>query len=170
MRVVLVLAFLIGAPMLAPAMRHVVEAAGLRQVHREASWRQVPAVLQRAAPPQFYGYGSMATFWVPGRWQAPSGAARQGRIPARSGDQAGRKVRIWVDWAGHVMNRHPMTVGMVQVRAVLLEVGSVVALGLLLLLLAGLTKLMLNRRRMVHWGLDWACFGPRWSTRRWPRS
>jgi hypothetical protein len=169
-RVALVLAFLIGAPMLAPATRHLVEVAGLQEVHREASWRQVQAVLVRSAPRQFYAYGSMATFWVPGRWQAPSGGMRNGLVPAKTGDPAGGRVRVWVNWAGQVMNRHPMTIGMVKVRSVLLEIGTVVALALVLLLLAGLTRICLNRRRMLHWGIEWACFGPRWSTRRWPRN
>ncbi len=168
-RIVLLLAFLTGAPMLGPATRHLAEVTGLRQVHREASWRQVQAVLQRPAPRHFYGYGSTATFWVPGTWRAPSGQARRGLVPARTGDLAGEKVRIWVDWAGQVMNRHPMTLGTVKVRSVLLEIGSVVGLGLVLLVLACVTRLMLNRRRMLHWGIEWACFGPRWSTRRWPR-
>jgi hypothetical protein len=63
-----------------------------------------------------------------------------------------------------------MTIGMVRTRSVLLGLGSVVGLALALLLLAGLTRLLLNRRRMLYWGIEWACFGPRWSTRRWPRS
>jgi hypothetical protein len=168
-RIVLLLAFLTGAPLLAPATRHLAEVSGLQQVHREASWRQVPAVLQRSAPRRFYGYGTVATFWVPGRWQAPSGQTRHGMVPARTGAAAGGTVRIWVDGAGQVMNRHPTTLGNVQVRSVLLEIGSVVGLGLVLLLLACVTRLMLNRRRMLHWGIEWACFGPRWSTRRWPR-
>lgn len=169
-RIVLILAFLTCAPMLAPATRHLSEASGLQQVHREASWRQVQAVLERSAPRQFYGYGSLATFWVSARWQAPSGQARRGLVQARTGDPAGGRVRIWVDRAGQVMNRRPMTIGAVEVRSVLLEIGSVVGLGLVLLLLACLTRLMLNRRRMMGWGIEWACFGPRWSTRRWPRS
>jgi hypothetical protein len=169
-RIVLVLAFLTGAVMLAPATRHLAEVSGLQQVHREASWRQVQAVLERPAPQQFYGYGSMASFWVPGRWRAPSGQTRRGLVPARTGDLVGSKVRIWVDRAGQNMNRHPMTLGSVRVRSVLLEIGSVVGLGLVLLVLAFATRLMLNRRRMMHWGIEWACFGPRWSTRRWPRN
>jgi hypothetical protein len=62
-----------------------------------------------------------------------------------------------------------MTLGNVRVRSVLMEIGSVVALGIVLLVLACVTRLMLNRRRMLNWGIEWACFGPRWSTRRWPR-
>jgi hypothetical protein len=169
-RIVLVLAFLIGAPLLGPATRHLADVTGFAQVHREVSWRQVQAVLERPAPRQFYGYGSMATFWVPGRWQGPSGVNKHGLVPAKSGAPAGSKVRVWVDGAGRVMNRHPMTVGMVRTRAILVEIGSIVGLALVLLLFAGMTRMMLNRRRMLNWGIEWACFGPRWSTRRWPRS
>ncbi|MDR2983366.1 MAG: hypothetical protein LBV34_00860 [Nocardiopsaceae bacterium] len=169
-RIVLVLAFLIGAPLLGPATRHLTTVSGFAQVRREVTWRQVEAVLQRPAPRQFYGYGSLSSYWVPGRWQAPDGATKKGLVPARSGSPAGAKVRVWVDWSGRVMNRHPMTVGMVRTRALLLEIGSVVGLALALLLLAGVIRLMLNRRRMLNWGIEWACFGPRWSTRRWPRS
>jgi hypothetical protein len=169
-RILLVLAFLVGAPLLGPATHRLADVAGVAQVRREVSWRQVEAVLQRPSPRQFYGYGSLATFWVPGRWRAPSGANRHGLVPAKSGDPAGSKVRVWVDWAGRVTNRHPMTIGMVRTRSVLLGLGSVVGLALALLLLAGLTKLLLNRRRMLYWGIEWACFRPRWSTRRWPRS
>jgi hypothetical protein len=59
---------------------------------------------------------------------------------------------------------------MVRTRAILVEIGSIVGLALVLLLFAGMTRMMLNRRRMLNWGIEWACFGPRWSTRRWPRS
>jgi hypothetical protein len=63
-----------------------------------------------------------------------------------------------------------MSVGMVQARSVLVGVGSVAGLAGALLVLGWLIKVMLNRRRMAYWGIEWACFGPRWTTRRWPRS
>ncbi len=170
LRFLLVLAFVICGPLLAPATAHLSEVAGLQEVHREASWRQVDAVLSHPAPSRFYGYGSMATFWVAGRWRAPSGATREGMVPTRSGTPAGAKVRIWVDWAGRVTGRHPLTVGMVQARSVLFGVGSVAGLAAALFVLALLIRLMLNRRRMAYWGIEWACFGPRWTTRRWPRN
>jgi len=169
-RLILVLTFLVVAPLLAPAAGHQTEISGLRQVRQEASWRQVNAVLLRSAPPQYYGYGSMATFWVAARWRAPSGATRRGVVPTRTGVEAGTKVSIWVDTAGRVTGRHPMTVGMVKVRAVLVEFLTVTGVALALLALGGLVRLLLNRRRMAYWGIEWACFGPRWSTRRWPRS
>src|SRR6266704_4696698 len=39
-RLILVLGFLIAGPLVAPAAGHLTHAAGLRQVRREASWRQ----------------------------------------------------------------------------------------------------------------------------------
>jgi hypothetical protein len=170
LRVAFVLGFLIAAPLIAPATAHQARVAGLREVRQEASWRQVDAVLLRSAPPQYYGYGSMMSHWVPGRWRAPSGVTRRGMVPARSGEQAGTKVSIWVDWNGRMTDRQPMTAGMVQVRTVLTGIGSVAALAVALVVLAGSIRILLNRRRMTYWGIEWACFGPRWSARRWPRS
>jgi hypothetical protein len=169
-RLILVLAFLVAAPLLAPAAGQLTEASGLRQVHQEASWHQVDAELTRSAPPQYYGYGSMATFWVAARWRTPSGATREGVVPTRTGTQVGTKVSIWVDGAGRATGRRPMTVGMVKIRTVLAEFLTVTGVALALLALGGLVRMLLNRRRMAYWGIEWACFGPRWSTRRWPRS
>jgi len=169
-RLLLMLAFVIGAPLLAPATAHLSQVAGLAQAQRETSWRQVDAVLLHPTPSRFAGYGSMATFWVAGRWRAPSGATRVGMVPTRTGMPAGSKVRIWVSWTGRVTGRQPLTAGMVQARSALFGIASVAGLAAGLLLLAWLIGLVLNRRRMAYWGIEWACFGPRWTTRRWPRN
>ena len=169
-RLLLVLTFVICAPLIAPAAAHLSQVAGFKEVQREASWRQVDAVLLHPAPSRFAGYGSMATFWVAGRWRAPSGASREGMVPARTGMPPGTKVRIWVSWTGRVTGRQPLSAGMVQARSVLFGIGSVAGLAAGLLLLAWLIGMVLNRRRMAYWGIEWACFGPRWTTRRWPRN
>jgi hypothetical protein len=170
LRVLFLLGFLVGVPLVAPAAGHFTHVAGVRQVRQESSWRQVSAVLLQSAPPTYYGYRSVATYWVAGRWRAPSGATRSGMIPTTTGARKGDKVSIWVDPSGRQMAGRPMTLSIVQVRTVMAEVGSAVGLGLALLVLAGLIRLLLNRRRLAHWGIEWACFGPRWSTRRWPGS
>jgi len=170
LRFVLVLTFVFGAAILAPAAGHLATAAGLRQVRQESSWREVSAVLLRPPPPQFYGYGSMSTYWVAGRWRAPSGAIRRDMIPVRSGIPAGGRVSVWVTRSGGLTGRHPMTAAMVRLRSALIQVGTVAVLALLLSAVAGVAAAVLNRRRMIAWGIDWACFGPRWTTRRWPRS
>jgi hypothetical protein len=69
-----------------------------------------------------------------------------------------------------VTGRQPLTAGIVQARSVLFGIASVAGLAAGLLLLGWLIGLVLNRRRMAYWGIEWACFGPRWTTRRWPRN
>jgi hypothetical protein len=170
LRAALAVAFLVGAPLLAPAAGRLASAAGMREVHQESAWRQVNAVLLRSAPPQFYGYGAMATYWVPGRWRAPSGAARTGLVPTRTGAPSGSVVSMWVNWAGQPTGRQPMTTGLVKVRAILIEFVAVAGLGVLLILAAGLIRCLTNKRRITCWAMEWACFGPRWTARRWPRS
>src|SRR5258708_11970727 len=88
LRAVLVVAFLVGSPLLAPVAGRLADAAGLREARQESAWRQGSAVLLRPPPPQFYDYRAMATYWVPGRWHAPSGQVRAGRAPTRAGTAA----------------------------------------------------------------------------------
>ena len=170
LRLLLLIGFVVGAALIVPAVGHVTHVAGLRQVRQDASWRKVTAVLLQPAPRRYYGYGSMSTYWVPAQWRAPSGAVRWGRVPTTPGAVKGDKVGIWVNRHGAMMGRRPTTLSAVQVRTFLAEVGSVTGLGLLLLAFAGVVRLLLDRRRLAYWGIEWACFGPRWSTRRWPRS
>jgi hypothetical protein len=169
-RITLLIAFLVAAPLLAPVAGHFTATNGMREVRQEKSWREVTAVLTLPAPRQFYGYGSSATFWVPARWRAPSGVRRTGDVPTRAGAPAGSPISIWVTWAGQVTGRQPLTAGLVQVREVLAEIGSVAGLAIVVLLLLGLLRLGLNRRRMTYWAVEWACIGPRWTTRRWPKT
>ena len=164
------IAFLVAAPLMAPWVGHLASVAGMRQVRQERSWQQVNAVLTHSAPHQSYGYGALTTYWVPARWTAPSGTVRSGEVPARAGMPAGTKIEVWVDGAGRVMGHQPVTTDAVRVRTVLSEYVTVAGLGIILLLLAGLITIMLNRRRMTYWAMEWACFGPRWTTRRWPKT
>jgi hypothetical protein len=169
-RITLVLAFLVITPLITPVVGHDAEISGTRQARQDAAWKQVQATVRRSAPQQFYGYGSLSAYWVPATWQAPSGAPMHGRVPVRAGTTAGTRVAVWVNRAGRVTGRAPMTPGTVQFRTLLTEYMTVAGLALLVLGLMGLLRLLLNRRRMMTWALEWACFGPRWSTRRWPRS
>src|SRR5258708_6703090 len=148
----LVLAFVICGPVLAPATAQLSQVAGLAEVHREASWRHVDAVLLRPAPSRLSGYGSMATFWVAGRWRAPSGAIREGMVPTRTGVPAGTKVRIWVDWAGRLTGRRPLTLRMAQTTSVVFEVGSGAGLAAGVAVVAGPSRLRPGRRRVGDWG------------------
>lgn len=170
LRALLVLGFVTVVWLLVPVTGRIAAADGMRQVHQESSWHQVTAVLLKPAPRHYYGYGSMASYWVPARWHAPSGAIRKGAVPTRTGARAGTTVRIWVSWAGRPTGRQPMTASMARFRSVLIEFLTVASLATVVAAIAGLIRWLTNRRRIREWGLEWACFGPRWTARRWPRN
>jgi hypothetical protein len=161
----LAVAFLVAAPMLVPLAGRMARVDGIGEVRRERLWRQVNAVLVRRAADRFDGYGADGAVWVQGRWRAPSGAARIGLVPVAPGAPAGTVVRIWVDRAGRVTGRPPVTVGLVTVRVIAVEVLALTGLAFAALLFAGFVRWVLNRRRMTVWDSEWACFGPRWTTR-----
>jgi hypothetical protein len=170
LRIALVIAFLVLAPLLTPLSGRLANTSGMAQVRQDTSWRQVHAVVRERAPQQFYGYGSMSAYWVPASWKTPSGLRRSGLVPVRAGTAEGSTVDVWVDGAGRITGRAPMTPGMAGFRTGLTEYATVVGLAVVTLALIGLVRLLMNRRRMAYWEMEWRCFGPRWSTRRWPRS
>lgn len=168
-RIMLVAAFLVLAPILAPMAGHLATSSGMREVRQERSWRAVRATLLRPAPQQNYGYGSMASFWVPARWTAPDGVTRSGLVPARAGLPSGGSERIWVNRTGQVTGRQPMTTRLVSFRTFLVQLGAVAGLLIVALVLMATLRAVLDRRRMTCWAAEWASFGPRWSARRPPR-
>ena len=166
--VLLALAFAVAAPLIAPLAGHFARAAGQAEIRAQRSWREVNAVLLRHAPPEFYGYDSEMTVWVPGRWRTPSGAPRAGLVPTQAGMPAGAEVPIWVNRAGQLTGKRPMTPTVIGVRVAAVESVAVTCLAVLALLLAWLVRWLTDRRRMAWWGIEWACFGPRWSARHLP--
>src|SRR5215467_2632078 len=91
--------FLIGAPMLSMAAARWVGHTAAAGQRASRSWRQVPAVVLRGAPPLAVGE-VFGTSWVKARWTAPDGHKREGGISVSTRLPAGRTVRLWVDTAG----------------------------------------------------------------------
>ena len=94
--VLLVAAFLIGAPVVARAAIGWVSRVAAAEQQAMRSWHQVPAVVQKAAPAP----AAWEVSWVPARWTAPGGRPRTGRIPVSDAVAAGQTIRLWVDAAG----------------------------------------------------------------------
>jgi hypothetical protein len=119
----------------------------------------VPATLLQAAPRE-------ATGFVPSlaeaRWKVPGGAERAGEIPAPAKAQRGTIVPIWISRQGTLASQ-PLSAW--QVTSWAWTAGAVAGLGLALALalLASLTHLIMNRRRLAAWEADWAATGPRWT-------
>jgi hypothetical protein len=162
---ILVLAFFAVLPLVVPMAGQASHVSGMAEVKQERSWQPVNAVLLRHAPYRFYGYTTGAV-WVSGRWQAPGGRTQYGLVPTVLGAPAGTVVKVWVTNTGQLTSNHPLTVGAVSARVLAMKVLAAVGLAATLLLVAGLIRLLTNRRRMAYWGCEWALIGPRWSTRR----
>lgn len=165
-RIVLVLAFLVGGPMLAAAVGRVTDASGLRQVRAERAWRQVDAVLTKPAPQSTSPYGAMATTWVPGRWHVAPGRVRTGFVPTVAGTPAGAEVTVWLDRNGRVTGQAPLTAGVVLLRVVVAEILTLIGAGFAAFIVAVGVRWLLNRRRLARWAIEWSMVGPRWTMRR----
>jgi hypothetical protein len=160
---------LLGAPLLGVAAFGWAGRAGTAEQRAERAWREVPAVLLRAAPvPDSFAGGVFGYSWVPARWRAPDGQVRSGDIPVEVGLTAGRMVPLWVDTRGTPTDA-PITHRAVLARS---ATAAAVAIALLLIVLSGLAwagRWLLYRRRLAAWELAWSIVGPQWTKRFWSR-
>jgi len=158
----LVVVFLLGAPVVSMvAIGAAGRMAAGQQVTR--SWRQVSAVVQKAAPAppawELSGYS-----WVRARWTAPDGRARAGQIPVSTAAAVGQTVRVWVDAAG-TPTGPPPNPGAVIADQAAAALAAVVTLGVTLVCLMCAVRWALNRRRLANWETEWAAVGPQWTRR-----
>ena len=158
----LVVVFLLGAPVVSMvAIGAAGRMAAGQQVTR--SWRQVSAVVQKAAPAppawELSGYS-----WVRARWTAPDGRARAGQIPVSTAVAVGQTVRVWVDAAG-TPTGPPPNPGAVIADQAAAALAAVVTLGVTLVCLMCAVRWALNRRRLANWETEWAAVGPQWTRR-----
>jgi hypothetical protein len=159
----LVAVFLAGAPVLSMvAARWAFRATNAEQ-QAARSWRQVPAVLQRATPVpaawELFGHS-----WVQARWTAPDGRARAGEIPVSGGLAAGRAVPLWVDLAGSPTGHHAMVI-----RKAAAPFVTTAVLAVVLPCLACAGRWVVHRRRLAGWERHGPLSGPKW-TKRFPVS
>jgi len=161
----LLLVFLVGAPLLAISVYGWAGRVGAAELRAERSWHEVSAVLLKSAPtPNSFANGLFGYSWVPARWVAPSGQARFGNIPAEVGMAVGRKVLIWVDGAGRPTDA-PLTQRAVRARAATVAAIATMALLIAVSVLAWAGRSLLDRRRLTDWELAWAIVGPEWTKR-----
>ena len=144
MLAVLIMAFLVGAPVLALIAWRVAVSVTFTTVDAQhAGWRQVSAVLLTGAPAP--GYDDPP---VPAAWTAPDGARRQGTVYPEPGARAGTATPIWVTAAGRQM-AWPMTPSQAGGQAGVIA-GLVVAFWGMILWGAGLLgRHLIDTRRMA---------------------
>ena len=165
--VLLLVAFLVGAPLAAlasGAWAHTV--AQRAELAQAASRHQVTAVvLTTAAAPTAPTIGSSdQTSVVRARWTAPDGTVVKGEMPVLNGTRVGATVPVWATRDGQLTS-HPMSDSQVASLADLGEIVGATAVALLLALVGVLARRSLDKRRMAAWDADWQATGPRWTTR-----
>jgi hypothetical protein len=163
---VIVVLFLIAAPLLGIITGRMADAAGLREQRAEQSWHPAQAVLLQSASAGLNGQdGGWDAAWVNARWGIPGGGSRTGVIAVELNAKAGQRVSIWVTGSGQITHP-PLSHDDVLDGIGNAVLGSVAGLALLLVLAAATAKAAVNRRRMAAWGRAWAVFGPRWTSLR----
>jgi hypothetical protein len=160
--VVLVAAFLIGAPFAALATGAWVHGmARQAQLAQEASWRQVTAVVLAVIPPP----GDDQLAWqVQARWTAPNGQAVTHEVPVPQHMAVGAKLKVWSDLTGDLATV-PLLDSQVAGQTMIGQALGVVASVSVLTVAGGVAIWTLNKRRMAAWDADWRAKGPRWTTR-----
>lgn len=161
MLALLVVLFLVGAPVLAGVAGRGIRAAGLREQHAESSWRPVWAIVQPGV-----AYGDFR--WAPGtvgrpaRWTAPDGQPRSGWVLVRPGAVAGSRSRVWVNRRG-ALTHAPLGRAQIQDRTSIARVLTICGACVLLFFAGGAGRYLLRQRRLAGWDKDWRAVEPRWT-------
>ncbi|MEV7082965.1 hypothetical protein AB0N88_31200 [Streptomyces sp. NPDC093516] len=150
----------LAAPVAAGAVRDALAA-------ERAQARPVSAVLTERAPrtPPATSDGSGGdTVWATVRWTAPDGTGRTGRAEAEPAAAAGRRVTVWTDRAGALVEA-PLSATEAQFQAVGTGVLAGAGAAAAVWACGRLARRRLDRLRLERWDAEWARVGPQWRRR-----
>ena len=163
-RIALVLAFLIGAPLAAWGAGSWAESVAPTAAHRSGrasiasrppccgAFPETLTMLHRAAR---LGQGPVG--------RAP-GTVRTGYVQAPVGSPAGSTVPVWLDRSG-APTEPPLPPSQIRGWVLMMAVLAPAALALLLLATMGILGHIMDRRRLASWGQAWSAIGPQWTRR-----
>jgi len=125
------------------------------------------AVLTHSGP---YNTGLNAIGETTARWHAPDGQARSGMLttvntPGIWDAAAGQRVQVWLTAAGQPA-APPPGAAEVMFTAIVIGFSATCGAGAVLIGGYGLTRLLLDRRRLAAWESAWELTGPQWTPRR----
>jgi len=154
------LAAIVGAFFLGDHIYHH-ERAEAAQLHRGT------AVMTQHGP---YSTGLNGTGDATARWHAPDGRTRSGVLttlntPGIWGAAAGQRVQVWLTQAGQPVSPPPSAVE-VMFSAIVIGISAACGAGTVLIGGYGLSRLLLDRRRLADWEAEWELTGPQWTPRR----
>ena len=160
---VLVIAFMVGAPVAALAADSWAHTLAHRaEIAQRASCTQATAVTLAAAPGRGPDSSGLET-QVLARWTAPDGMAATGEVLIPPGSKAGTTVRVWTTRDGK-LTAPPLQDSQVSGDTVFGEVCGGIAVAVTLVLTWVLARRVIDGRRMAAWDAEWRS-GPRWTTR-----
>ena len=143
----LMAAFVGASPFVANAAGRWADATLSRAAQaRQATLRQVPAILLQAAPGHRHDAREVPD--TPAQWRSPDGLLRTGRVSASAGAEAGSRVKVWINQAGDVVAapmRQAEIASRVELAQGLAAAGFAVGLGMI----GWLTRQSLDRRRQA---------------------
>jgi len=149
--------FLVATSVLIIVATRLTYSTELRQQQAQRSWHEVPATLVQSAASPTAASDGWDGAWVSARWRAPSGQQRTGLVAVGSSAAAGQRVPVWVDGEGRLTNS-PLTSYDVWGNVMLAAVIAAICLAVVLSVVGGCVRAVLNRRRLAGWlGLGLAC-------------
>jgi hypothetical protein len=162
----LILVFLITTPLLAVLAGHWTRGAGVRQQRAEASWRQVPAIVEPGAGAQREDFSwPPGMDWMRAGWTAPDGQQREGWISVSPGTLPVSSARVWVSRSGSLTGP-PLRPGQLEERIAVVEVLAACAGISVFFLLGYAGRRLINRQRLSEWEQAWRSTEPQWTQQR----
>lgn len=156
-----------AAPLAAVAASHATfdNALQVARVQQETG-HQVTAVLVAAPATSVNGYTGASLVPARAQWRTPDGRSHAGQIPVPSGSIKGQAFPIWTDAAGDVTGP-PLTRAQAADQGTFVGIMAVIVTLVTCLTTAGITRFVVNRRRIAAWAADWAVTAPMWTRQRW---
>jgi hypothetical protein len=159
----MIAAFVLLSPLAAGAAGEWIHADNAAAQAAQRSWHEVRALVLRPVPgPAISANGSNSWLvWTPARWTA-DGRTQTAVVPAPAGTRQDAVVPVWLDRAGRVQVP-PLTASGARDRIVVAALFALASLAVLLTVLTGLARWLLDRRRLAGWEAAWRSVGPQWS-------
>ncbi|MFI6727388.1 hypothetical protein NRF20_03660 [Streptomyces sp. R-74717] len=154
-RVLLVVVFLLAAPLASASTGRAVHDAETRRAATLSDARKVEARLISDADGPAAAAMGQTTVRAPVRWTQPDGTARTAVVSVWAGSPAGTTVPIWTTAQGVATSRGPAAPGEVVASAWMTAAGTfTAATGLFIAVWKFFTKLV-DRVRYVGWEKEW---------------
>jgi hypothetical protein len=155
------------APVAAVEAGHVAYTDSLRVARvQERTGHQTTATLLAAPSTSTGGYTVASLVPATARWTTPTGTTRTGDIQVPAASFKGEAFKIWTDAVGDVTSP-PATEEQAAGQGTFAAIMAVVLTLMTCYSAAGITRVIMNRRRMAAWDADWSVTAPMWTRQRW---